>query len=290
MKQFLKLAAIFVSILLVIVATLCFNSIMDWVNKTFGPEETQPVNTYERISNPTVRALQKELEEGWKARGGWDEAFFKKMWDKIDLISVDQPVATQRNYNTEEALRRIYDQVIEEWGRPNCNKVIVDGFVAAARLVQKTDSNAAGHQNITQIEQINKEYNKALTLVNSKFVPKVSFNGSTWKSYSSYEEDQRRIINNLKRSNNYIQYLSNIIALQNGLGEPSLTNRFNAGRGTYYNNLSKSIRNHFEKKDRTPENLDKLFDVRNRYDNESPGDGGALSTFVGRFNNEVYGI
>jgi hypothetical protein len=260
MKHFIKLAAVFVSILLVLVAAFNIDTIISLIT---GNIESGPPKGKSQIEQ-----LQARLEEGWRERNDWDKDFFQDMYIDIDLLSADYNVSTQRDFNSEQAISKIKTKIFQEWGKPNCNKGVVDKYVNAARFVKKTDSKATHHNDIVKIEQVYKEYDKALKLAQSRFTLKVSFNGTSWRSYQDYRASQESSINSLKQSSIYNNYLSRINVIRVGLSQSELNSRFAASRNTYYAQLETAIYNYYEKAAKTEENRRKLNEVRGKYNNE----------------------
>lgn len=287
MKKILKLIGVFVAILAVVVISLNIDAIGGWFKSLFSEPDTTELAGPALPTDPVLRTLQKDLENGWNERDDWDEEFFVSMHKKIELIGVDRPVATQRNFNTEQAITKIYNKMFEEWGKSNCQHNVITKYNKAIAAVKKYDKNAKSNTRVHYINQVNVLYNKARKLAVDKFVPSHNYssNGHTWRRYSDYRNEKEAEIYQLKSNYLYTNHLSNIHLLSQGLSDYKVSERFDAGRKVFSKNLSQAIKNYFENDARvwgyTYSEYNNLCGIRNRfYDEEYNDDDGALRSYV----------
>ena len=287
MKKILKLIGIFVAILAVVVISLNIDAIGGLIKGIFSEPDTTEIVGPSLPTDPVLRTLQKDLENGWNERDDWDQEFFVTMHKKIELIGVDRPVATQRNFNTEQAITKIYNKMFEEWGKSNCQHNVIAKYNKAISAVTKYDKNAKSNTRVHYISQVNKVYNNARKLAVEKFVPKHNYNpnGHTWSRYIDYRNEKEFEIRELKSNILYTNHLSNIYLLSQGLSDYKVDERFTVGRKTFDKSLSKAIKQYFENDAKvwgyTYSEYNNLCGVRNRfYDEECSDDDGALRSYV----------
>lgn len=285
MKKILKLTGVFVAILVVVLISLNIDAIGGFFKGLFNENET-PETEIVYISDPVIRSLQKDLEEGWNNRDDWDPEFFISMTKRIELISVNKAVATQRNFNTEQAITKIYNKLFEEWSKHSCNHNTVVKYIKALSVVKKHDKQANSNARIHYITQVYNLYKKARALAADKFVPKHNYSpiGHTWSRYSDYREKKEMEIKEVKNHFLY-NHISNISLISQGLSEHKVNERFTTGRKLFSKSLSAAIKKHFENDASiwgyTYSEYNNLCGVRNRfYDEECYDDDGALRSYV----------
>ena len=261
------------------------NAIVDWVKGLVNEEPVQSGGSDIVISNPLVRMLQEDLQNGWNARDDWDEAFFIEMHKKIELIGVNHPVATQRNFNAEQAITKIHNKIFQEWSKSDCQHQVITNYIKATSVVKKYDKNTKSNYRLDYINKVYVEYNKARKLAMDKFVLNPNYNHSafTWKKYSDYRHTKEIEIQQMRNNYLYINHLCNISLLRLGLSEQKVNERFAAGRKAFDKSLSKAIKSGFENDASTWGytwgGYNNLRSVSNKYYGESNDDGGALKGY-----------
>lgn len=268
--KIVKLLGIFAVILGAVVAILCWPD-----DVTGGPDIGR---------NNSLKVLNDEVESKWKEQTDWNAEFYNTYFNKIKMMGNKYNVTTLRNYHTSQAITIIHKKIFEQWSLPGCNSNIVKHYKNALNVVCNTDKDGTNHPLAQEISAVYGVYSSALTLATSNFVPASGFNGSTWKNFSSYANDQKQAVRNMLSNNTYRTYLGNITAIRNGLN--GAANRIDQARAPYYNKLANEIISYYTNVPRTDANLQKLRDVRNRYGNEFSGNY-SVDEFASRFNREV---
>ena len=268
-----KLALIFIAILGGIVGIFLLKNII-----TPPP----PVKT---ISDPRLKELTATIENGWKERTDWDKDFFINNHKMIDVNSRNFSVTTLRNFHTSQAVAIVHKKIFEHWSTAQCNKNNVDLYRNAINVICDTDKDAKNNPMVSEVITVYGVYTKALGLANSNFVPKSGFNGSTWKSYDSYKSEQKQAISSVLQSSHYRSSLANITSIRSGLN--SAESRMTTGRTKYYDNLANEIIAYYKNKERSNENLTKLFEINNTYRSQYT-QSQSLQNFISNFANDVY--
>ena len=268
-----KLALIFIAILGGIVGIFLIN------NREVDVDRTK------RFGDPRLEELRTSIENGWKERTDWDQDFFIDNHKMINVNSRNFSVTTLRNFHTGQAVDIVHKKIFEHWSTAQCNKNNVDVYRNAITVICNTDKDAKSNPMVTEVINVYNVYTKALGLANSNFVPKSGFNGSTWKSYDSYKSEQKQAISSVLQNQHYRSSLANITSIRNGLN--SAESRMSTGRTKYYENLANEIIAYYNKRERTNENLDKLFEINNTYRSQYT-QSQSLQNFIQNFAGSVY--
>lgn len=231
---------------------------------------------------------EKMIDEHWKGVEGWNERVFKSNADLIYQLSKKYDTQSLKDYNTNEAIRRIKVNIIGDWATPTCDSASIKEFINGIDTIIAVDRNAASNHDVKLIRTINNTYLKALNTAHKGIGLAPGFDGKSWGSFASYRKNVMRERDNILNDTNYTTYLINISDIKNGLG--AIPSKLNLAKSKFYTTLSSQIAAYFggiPSAERKREQLDTLRLLRNRFNEESGSTSTDLQTFVEKFADDV---
>ncbi len=270
----LKLAGIFVLVLAVFIGIFFLTS-----NGDSGKLPPVAENLYE--------TYRQQFTNDWEQAGDWNETLFKGNYDMVQQLSTQyggDKIDALRQLNTRSAVELVKKKVFDEWASPTCRKAVVDKYVGAVNIVKKTDATAEQNDDVKKILSVNSTYSSAYSLAHKGIGLSPRFDGSGWQSYVSYAQSIKNQKAAILRNSNYTEYLSNITDIKNGLN--AIDGKLQKGRASYYQSLAQSIISYYRNKEHTPDNLNSLRSVRNRYESEYQQNS-SLTAFTRKFAQSV---
>lgn len=242
----------------------------------------------EEPSDDTYQTYRKQFENDWKNKGDWSDSLFSAHCDIVRMLSVEYNVAPLKDLNTTTAVEIVYDKIFKEWKSVSCRKTVVENYIKALDKIQNEDENAKSNPNVQKIISVNNTYKKALALAHKRIGLSPGFDGSSWRSFSSYSNSILSEKESMQDNENYKQYLANINDIKNGLN--AIPSKLNNAKSRFYNELANEIVNHYrsiEQSSRTRSQLNEMRDARNKFNNEAPSSNSYLNNFCNTFADDV---
>lgn len=189
--------------------------------------------------------VRKEIVDNWSQVKQWDADLFNKNL-KSDIrqnygvgnFRYDSDTLQLRNILLNEACNKVYDAIFAQFNASDCNKGKVNCNYQGVNVLKGFDS-YVNDPRILEIENVYKVYNKIDDFVNQKFAPYPSFDGQSWRSYQNIYDNYISQRNSYSNDPVYKKYLSNIIALRNGLNNVNV--ELDKNRYSYYKSLYDKI-------------------------------------------------
>ena len=242
----------------------------------------------EEPSDDTYQTYRKQFENDWKNKGDWSDSLFSAHCDMVRMLSMDYNVAPLKDLNTTTAVEVVYDKIFKEWESVTCRKAVVENYIKALGKIQAEDENAKSNPNVQKMISVNDTYKKALALAHKSIGLSPGFDGSSWRSFSSYSNSMLSEKSSMQDNANYKQYLANIKDIKDGLN--SIPSKLDNARSRFYSDLANEIVNHYrsiEQSARTRSQLNELRDARNKFNNEAPSTNSYLNNFCNTFADDV---
>lgn len=248
----------------------------------------EPITIIE-LPETSLQQYREQFETDWKIAGDWNEETFKSHCDLINQLSAQNyDVVSLNDLNTSTAVEIVYEHIFSEWRNPSCKKQIIDNYMKAIDVIEKSEDNASSNPNVKLIKEVNNVYVRAYEFAHRNFGLNPKFDGYSWNSYSNYASSIESQKTSILGNSYYIKYLSNISVISNGL--QGVSSRLSSGRIIFYKSLAEKIRAHYDKKtrsERTRSDLNSLRNAISKYENEY-GKNSSLSSFAHSYANDVY--
>lgn len=248
----------------------------------------EPITIIE-LPETSLQQYREQFETDWKIAGDWNEETFKSHCDLINQLSAQNyDVVSLNDLNTSTAVEIVYEHIFSEWKNPSCKKQIIDNYMKAIDVIEKSEDNASSNPNVKLIKEVNNVYVRAYEFAHRNFGLNPKFDGYSWNSYSNYASSIESQKTSISGNSYYIKYLSNISMISNGL--QGVSSRLSSGRIIFYKSLAEKIRAHYDKKtrsERTRSDLNSLRNAISKYENEY-GKNSSLSSFAHSYANDVY--
>lgn len=237
------------------------------------------------ITDNTIPELSKEINDGWKDAGHWDESLYKKYDNKLRQYEKHCDVATLFETNTRLAIETVDKTLTEEWQKAGCSKDVIDTHISALDTICRIDNRAGKDSRVKQLRAINNVYQQAYKVAHMSIGLKVLFNGATWNNFNNYAKGVRYKRDAILDDATYKSHLANISDIKNGLA--GIDKRLGDARDSFYKQLASDIIARYKNADRTRENLINLRDMRRTYQIEYNKESEPLNKFIERFYNDV---
>lgn len=248
----------------------------------------EPITIIE-LPETSLQQYREQFETDWKIAGDWNEETFKSHCDLINQLSAQNyDVVSLNDLNTSTAVEIVYEHIFSEWKNPSCKKQIIDNYMKAIDVIEKSEDNASSNPNVKLIKEVNNVYVRAYEFAHRNFGLNPKFDGYSWNSYSNYASSIESQKTSILGNSYYIKHLSNISVISNGL--QGVSSRLSSGRIIFYKSLAEKIRAHYDKKtrsERTRSDLNSLRNAISKYENEY-GKNSSLSSFAHSYANDVY--
>ena len=242
----------------------------------------------EEPSDDTYQTYRTQFENDWKDKGDWSDSLFNAHCDMVRQLSLDYNVAPLKDLNTNTAVEVVYEKIFWQWTSEYCKKATIENYIRALGKIQAEDENAKANPNVQKINSVNGTYKKAYALVHKGIGLTPGFDGTSWRSFSSYRNSMLSEKNSMQNDANYKQYLANIKDIKDGLN--AIPSKLDNARTRFYNDLASHIVNHYrniEQSSRTRSQLIELRDARNKFNNEAPSSNNYLNNFCNSFADDV---
>ena len=216
-----------------------------------------------------------EIRAAWKSAGGWDEDLYQKQRADIDQ-SKGMGMFSKNGYNTVNNCLRETATVTA------CNAYLdalhADPFDARQlatcfRGVQsvKRHENLTDDTRIKNVEERQSLYDKINAFILKKhiFTPRFDEDRFAWVSFDDQKAGELATAKSHRTHALYAE-MSHVPDFRNGLNEGLLSDTMEKQRQSYYSALSQQIIRSFEEKEATPDNINSLQQVRNRFHKEDP--------------------
>lgn len=239
-------------------------------------------------SNDTYQTYRKQFENDWKDKGDWSDSLFSAHCDMVRQLSLEYNVAPLKDLNTTTAVEVVYDRIFKEWASESCRKSVIENYIKALGKIQVEDENAKSNPNVQKISSVNGTYKTALSLAHKGIGLTPGFDGSSWRSFSSYSSSILSEKNSMQGNDNYKQYLANIKEIKDGLN--AIPSKLENAKTRFYNDLANEIVSHYrsiEQSARTRGQLNELRNARNKFNNEAPSSNNYLNNFCNTFADDV---
>lgn len=248
----------------------------------------EPITIIE-LPETSLQQYREQFETDWRTTGDWNEDTFKSHCDLINQLSAQNyDVVSLNDLNTSTAVEVVYEHIISEWKNPSCKKQVIDNYMRAIAIIEKSEDNASSNPNVKLIKEVNNVYARAYELAHRNFGLTPKFDGYSWNSYSNYASSIESQKSAILGNSYYKKYLSNISEISNGV--QGISSRLSSGRTTFYKTLAEKIRAYYGRKsksERTRSDLNSLRNVISKYENEY-GKNSSLSSFAHSYANDVY--
>ena len=242
----------------------------------------------EEPSDDTYQTYRTQFENDWKDKGDWSDSLFNAHCDMVRQLSLDYNVAPLKDLNTNTAVEVVYEKIFWQWTSEYCKKATIENYIRALGKIQAEDENAKANPNVQKINSVNGTYKKAYALAHKGIGLTPGFDGTSWRSFSSYSDSIFSEKNSMQNDANYKQYLANIKDIKDGLN--AIPSKLDNARTRFYNDLASDIVNHYrniEQSSRTRSQLIELRDARNKFNNEAPSSNNYLNNFCNSFADDV---
>ena len=242
----------------------------------------------EEPSDDTYQTYRTQFENDWKDKGDWSDSLFNAHCDMVRQLSLDYNVAPLKDLNTNTAVEVVYEKIFWQWTSEYCKKATIENYIRALGKIQAEDENAKANPNVQKINSVNGTYKKAYALAHKGIRLTPGFDGTSWRSFSSYRNSMLSEKNSMQNDANYKQYLANIKDIKDGLN--AIPSKLDNARTRFYNDLASDIVNHYrniEQSSRTRSQLIELRDARNKFNNEAPSSNNYLNNFCNSFADDV---
>ena len=242
----------------------------------------------EEPSDDTYQTYRTQFENDWKDKGDWSDSLFNAHCDMVRQLSLDYNVAPLKDLNTNTAVEVVYEKIFWQWTSEYCKKATIENYIRALGKIQAEDENAKANPNVQKINSVNGTYKKAYALAHKGIGLTPGFDGTSWRSFSSYRNSMLSEKNSMQNDANYKQYLSNIKDIKDALN--AIPSKLDNARTRFYNDLASDIVNHYrniEQSSRTRSQLIELRDARNKFNNEAPSSNNYLNNFCNSFADDV---
>lgn len=248
----------------------------------------EPGSSLEEPSGNTYQTYRTQFENDWKDKGDWSDSLFTAHCDMVRQLSLDYNVAPLKDLNTNTAVEVVSEKIFQEWSSASCRKATVENYIKALGKIQAEDENAKSNPNVQKINSVNDTYKKAYALAHKGIGLTPGFDGTSWRSFSSYSNSMLSEKNSMQNDANYKQYLANIKDIKDGLN--AIPSKLDNAKSRFYNDLASDIVNHYrniEQSSRTRSQLNELRDARNKFNNEAPSSNNYLNNFCNSFADDV---
>lgn len=242
----------------------------------------------EEPSDDTYQTYRTQFENDWKDKGDWSDSLFSAHCDMVKQLSLEYNVAPLKDLNTTTAVEVVFDKIFKEWESASCRKATIEHYIKALVKIQSEDESAKSNPNVQKINSVNETYKKAYALAHKGIGLTPGFDGTSWRSFSSYSNSMLSEKNSMQNDANYKQYLANIKDIKDGLN--AIPSKLDNARTRFYNNLASDIVKHYrniEQSSRTRSQLNELRDARNKFNNEAPSSNKYLNNFCNSFADDV---
>ena len=242
----------------------------------------------EEPSDDTYQTYRTQFENDWKDKGDWSDSLFNAHCDMVRQLSLDYNVAPLKDLNTNTAVEVVYEKIFWQWTSEYCKKATIENYIRALGKIQAEDENAKANPNVQKINSVNGTYKKDYALAHKGIGLTPGFDGTSWRSFSSYRNSMLSEKNSMQNDANYKQYLANIKDIKDGLN--AIPSKLDNARTRFYNDLASDIVNHYrniEQSSRTRSQLIELRDARNKFNNEAPSSNNYLNNFCNSFADDV---
>ena len=242
----------------------------------------------EEPSDDTYQTYRTQFENDWKDKGDWSDSLFNAHCDMVRQLSLDYNVAPLKDLNTNTAVEKKKKKIFWQWTSEYCKKATIENYIRALGKIQAEDENAKANPNVQKINSVNGTYKKAYALAHKGIGLTPGFDGTSWRSFSSYRNSMLSEKNSMQNDANYKQYLANIKDIKDGLN--AIPSKLDNARTRFYNDLASDIVNHYrniEQSSRTRSQLIELRDARNKFNNEAPSSNNYLNNFCNSFADDV---
>lgn len=242
----------------------------------------------EELPYDEYQTYRSQFENDWKSKGDWSDSLFSAHCDMVRQLSLDHNVAPLKDLNTTTAVEVVSNKLFQEWASASCRKATVEFYIKALGKIQAEDENAKSNPNVQKINSVNNTYKKAYAIAHKGIGLTSGFDGTSWRSFSSYSNSILSEKNSMQNDANYKQYLANIKDIKDGLN--AIPSKLDNARTRFYNDLASDIVNHFrniEQSSRTRSQLIELRDARNKFNNEAPSSNNYLNNFCNSFADDV---
>ena len=239
-------------------------------------------------SDDTYQTYRTQFENDWKDKGDWSDSLFRAHCDMVRQLSLEYNVTPLKDLNTTTAVEVVFDKIFEEWSSISCKKATVEYYITALDTIQAEDENATSNPNVQKIKSVNETYKRAYALAHKTIGLTPGFDGTSWRSFSSYSNSVLSEKNSILNDANYKQYLANIRDIKNGLN--AIPSKLDNAKTRFYNNLASAIVSRYrdiEPSSRTRSQLNELREVRNKFNNEAPTSSIYLNKFCNTFADDV---
>lgn len=243
---------------------------------------------WEEPSDDTYQTYRNQFENDWKDKGDWSDSLFNAHCDMVRQLSLDYNVAPLKDLNTNTAVEVVYEKIFQQWSSESCKKATIENYIKALGKIQAEDENAKSNPNVQKINSVNDTYKKAYSLAHKGIGLTPGFDGTSWRSFSSYSSSMLSEKNSMQNDANYKQYLANIKEIKDGLN--AIPSKLDNARTRFYNDLASDIVNHYrniEQSSRTRSQLNELRYARNKFNNEAPSSNNYLNNFCNSFADDV---
>lgn len=246
------------------------------------------ISGLEEPSDDTYQTYREQFENDWRNKGDWSDSLFSAHCDMIRMLSREFNVAPLKDLNTTAAVEVVHNRIFKQWESATCSKTIIENYIQALGKIQAEDENAKSNPNIQKINSVYDTYKKAYALAHRSIGLSPEFDGSSWKSFTSYSNSMLTEKSTILNNNYYTQYLANIKDIKDGITD--IPSKLDNARARFYNELASEIVNHYRsipQASRTRSQLNELRDARNKFNDEAPSKNSYLQNFCDTFNGDV---